>query len=427
MRIHKFKVPMLKVCSVILMLAMFATNAWLSSQEAAATLNGNEQNKNTGVNRVVPVLSGKVNNHVFHEGEMRGVWISYITLDMSGTDRSEQAFQNRIDEIISQSLKNGINTLIVHVRSHCDAIYKSQYFPFSHIISGTQGKDPGFDPLEYIVTAAHKAGLEIHAWINPFRVKENKTPAELSDDNPYMIYKNDDNAENDRYIVKWENGWYLNPAYDAVRELIINGVREIVSNYDIDGIHFDDYFYPTSDSRFDSIEYQAYLESVNDSSLALTLGQWRNTNINSLVSGVYSAIKSIDSLVQFGISPQGNISNDENISADVKSWSQITGYVDYICPQIYVSFEHPLLPFDKTCDEWRKLVKNESVKIYCGLALYKAGSDSDEGTWQGENDVLKKEIEYMRECGYDGFMLYSWDYLECEQTVAEMENLIQCL
>lgn len=427
MRIHKLKIPMLKICSVILMLAMFAVNAAVSSREAEASNGNKQQGGSKGSAVSVPVMSGRVNNHVFHKGEMRGVWISYLTLDMSGTDRIEKAFKDKIDTIISQSSENGINTLIVHVRSHCDAIYKSKYFPYSHVISGTQGEDPGFDALEYIVSAAHKAGLEVHAWINPFRVKENKTPQKLSDDNPYMLYKNDDDASNDRYIVKWENGWYLNPAYSDVRELIINGVREIVSNYDVDGIHFDDYFYPTSDSRFDDEEYQAYLKSVDDSSLALTLGQWRNANVNSLVSGVYSAIKSIDSLVQFGISPQGNMSNDENISADVKSWSQITGYVDYICPQIYVSFDHPLLPFDKTCEEWRKLVENKNVKIYCGLALYKAGSDSDEGTWQGSNDVLKKEIEYMRECGYDGFMLYSWDYLECEQTVAEMKNLIKCL
>ena len=416
-----------KVGSVFLMLLMFVLNLRFASK-VGYTNGDNIEKDNFGNKTSYYSKTGlTVNNHVFHKGEMRAVWISYITLDMSGTDRSEQAFKKKIDNIIETSLQNSINTLIIHVRSHFDAIYKSEYYPYSHILSGEQGVDPGYDALKYIVKASHKAGLEVHAWINPFRIKTSETPKKLSDDNPYMIWKNDKDTSNDRYAVEWEGGIYLNPAYPEVRELIINGVRELIENYDVDGIHFDDYFYPTPNSQLDKYEYDEYAESVGDNDCTLTLSEWRNTNINSLIYGVYSAIKCHDSKIVFGISPQGNISNNETIAADIKSWGAISGYVDYLCPQIYVNFDHPLLPFNEMCDSWRKLVSNTNTKLYCGLALYKANSDSDEGTWHSSNDILAKELEYLRKCGYDGYMLYSWDYLDCKQTMKEMSNFINTL
>ena len=135
----------------------------------------------------------------------------------------------------------------------------------------------------------------------------------------------------------------------------------------------------------------------------MTLPQWRIANINTLVSGVYSAIKSINPQVQFGISPQGNITNDLNMGADVETWASQKGYVDYLCPQIYVNFDHPLLPFHQTADQWRQMTTAEGVKLYIGLAVYKAGSeDADSGTWNGKTDILQREIEYSRSLGCDG-------------------------
>ncbi len=425
MKIKNVKSYLIKAFSLLLTVVMFALNVKLTPKNSNDVQDTYIDKSDKPI--VVSPTGTYVKNHVFHSGEMRAVWIPYMTLDMSDTDRSEKAFKNKIDGIIKTSLNHGINTLVVHVRSHCDAIYKSKYFPYSHILSGKQGQSPDYDALDYIVSACHRAGLEIHAWINPFRIKTDSTPGKLSSDNPYNIWKNDDDTSNDRYAVKWENGLYLNPAYPAVRELIINGVREIVENYDVDGIHFDDYFYPTSDSEFDKAEYNAYLKTLDDDAVPLTLSRWRLANVNSLIAGVYSAVKREDKSVVFGISPQGNMSNDKNISADIESWAKFAGFTDYLCPQIYVNFEHPLLPFDKTCDEWRELVVNSETRLYCGLALYKAGSDRDEGTWQTSDDILKRELEYLRNCGYEGFMIYSYDYLEAEQTALEVKNFLSAL
>mgnify|MGYP003360583016 FL=1 len=198
-----------------------------------------------------------------------------------------------------------------------------------------------------------------------------------------------------------------------------------MENYPVDAIHFDDYFYPTSDGAFDEKAYQAYTESVGEG-VPLTLPQWRIANINTLVSGVYSAIKSINPQVQFGISPQGNITNDLNMGADVETWASQKGYVDYLCPQIYVNFDHPLLPFNQTADQWRQMTTAEGVKLYIGLAVYKAGSeDADSGTWNGKTDILQREIEYSRSLGCDGIMLYSWDYMDTSQTQEEVANVIK--
>ena len=352
------------------------------------------------------------------EKEMRGVWVSYIELDMQNeTDKSEASFRGKFKNIAINSKNAGFNTLIVQVRPFCDALYDSKFFPYSHILSGEQGVNPGYDALEVMCEVCSQLDLDIHAWVNPYRISTDSTPQALSETNPYVI----DNEIGE----ETENGIFLNPANKMARNLIIDGVTEIVRNYDVDGIQFDDYFYPTSDGAFDEKAYQAYTESVGEG-VPLTLPQWRIANINTLVSGVYSAIKSINPQVQFGISPQGNITNDLNMGADVETWASQKGYVDYLCPQIYVNFDHPLLPFNQTADQWRQMTTAEGVKLYIGLAVYKAGSeDADSGTWNGKTDILQREIEYSRSLGCDGIMLYSWDYMDTSQTQEEVANVIK--
>lgn len=362
--------------------------------------------------------------YVQHEGEMMAVWVPYMSLSVEDNP-SQEAFVKKFDEIVKTSKEHNMNTLIVHVRPFGDALYPSKYYPWSHILTGTQGKDPGYDPLSYMVEAAHKAGLEFHAWINPLRIRVSDTPKKLSDDNPYTKWKSDKDKSD--YVTDWDGDLYFNPAYPEVRKYIIESVEEIVKNYAVDGIHFDDYFYPTSDVDYDKASYDAYKKSLGEDTTPLTQNAWRTANINSLVSGVYSAVHNLSSHTVFGISPQGNIDNDIGMGADVYSWGKTTGYVDYICPQIYVSFDHPLLPYDSTADEWRQLVNNKGVKLYIGLAVYKAGSDADEGSWEGSQDILKKEIEYGRELKADGFMLYSYDYLVNDQTKEEIENVMKII
>lgn len=357
--------------------------------------------------------------------EMRAVWVSYISFgDISG---GETVFKEKVSEIINTALENKMNTLIVHIRSHSDALYKSKIFPYSHILTGTQGKNPNYDPLEYFINEAHNAGLEFHAWINPLRIKVGDTPSVLSENNLYNIWKNDNDSSNDDWTIEWNGDIYLNPAYPEVREIIINGVIEVIENYDVDAIHFDDYFYPTTSKEYDKTAYNKYLDSIGDSSVPLSHSQWRTWNINTLISGVYSAIHSKSNHIKFGISPQGNIANNETINADIKTWCSTYGYVDYICPQIYVSLTHPLLPFEDTAKEWKNIVTCDNIKLYCGLAVYKAGSDADDGTWLESDDILANEIQYIRNEGFDGFALYSYEYLQNPQTKEEVANVINII
>ncbi len=361
-------------------------------------------------------------SHVSHSGELRGVWVPYFTLTNGGTSMTEEEFKAHFDEIVRTAKDYGMNALFVHVRSHCDAVYPSEYYPFSAIFTGTQGEDPGYDPLEYMVETTHNAGLEFHAWINPYRVQNDGNPSELSEDNPCYIWLNDDDEENDRNIIEYDGGLYLNPAKAEVRSLIIAGVRELVENYDVDGIHLDDYFYPFTESEYDDEDYSEYLGGVSDTSKALTLTNWRCANVSVLISGIYAAVKNIDSNVAVGISPQGNMDNDIGMGADIYTWCSQKGFIDYIAPQIYYNSENTLLPYEETVDSWRGIITEESIELYIGLALYKAGSDEDGGTWAASDTIISEQIEYSRELS-GGFILYSWEYLTDEQSAQEVANM----
>lgn len=352
-------------------------------------------------------------------GEMKAVWIPYMSLGSISREK--------IDGIVAKCKKYGYNTIIFHVRPFGDAMYDSSYFPWSHLVSGKQGiNDKGFDPLEYAVEKAHENGLELHAWINPLRIQNNtgKLPSSLAATNPYNVWRSDTDTTNDHYVVDYQEGKYYNPGEETVRKLIVNGIAEIVRNYDVDGIHWDDYFYPASDDSFDdSVSYNAYIASGGKMSLL----EWRQDNINKLVKATYAAVKSEDPNCVFGISPAGNIGNCLNAGADVYEWGSESGYVDYLCPQVYWTFDNTVCPYAKTCEKWRALTSSDSVKLYIGLALYKAGGSSDGGKWLKADDILAQQVNYARgsTVDADGFMVYSYEYLEKSQTESEMKNLMK--
>ena len=351
--------------------------------------------------------------------EMRGVWVPYMSLDMSGTDRSEKAFTDRVDTIFDRIRSIGGNTVIFHVRPFCDALYDSKLFPSSHILSGAQGKDPGYDALSIAVREAHERGLSIHAWVNPLRVTLPDTPAVLAENNPSVKWRSDKSSKNDRYVLEYEKSTWLNPAYPEVRRLIIDGVRELLE-YDIDGVQIDDYFYPTEKASFDSKEYKSYKSSAGKT--ALSQKEWRMKNICTLVQGIYAAVHKKRGCV-FGIAPQCNIENDMNSGADVRTWCSVNGYADYICPQAYVSMEHPVFPFCDVADTWKKLVTAKGMKLYFGLALYKAGTDADSGTWLSVNNNLSSQIEYGRKLSCGGFIIYSAEQLDDKAAQKELKGV----
>ncbi len=351
-------------------------------------------------------------NEVTIDEEMRGLWVSYITIDMQATDRSFESFKSKFDKIVTDASDFGCNTLIVQVRPFCDALYKSEYFPTSHVLSGIQGADIDYDALEYMCKSTHNAGLSLHAWINPYRVSSAGTPSVLAKSNPYMM---------DKTIgTELESGIYLNPAKKAVRKLIVKGVEEIVRNYDVDGIQFDDYFYPPDCGNFDEEDFNTYRKSVGNIAKAMRIDQWRQNNVNLMLSEVYRAIKSTNPDVVFGISPQGNIDNNYLIGADVKTWCENIGYADYICPQMYYSVDNPALKFEVSLQNWKEFDYQKNMKVYIGLGAYKAGTDADSGTWLDKDNILATQLVLLRRYGYDGYMIYDYSALISDNAKNEL-------
>lgn len=377
--------------------------------------------KQNDINNIAALSSKATADTPESDEEMRGVWVSYMELSMENeSSKTQKAFEDKFNKIAQKCSESGFNTLIVQVRPFCDALYKSSYFPWSHILTGTQGENPQYDALQIMCDISKENDLKIHAWINPYRVSSNETPKKLSDNNPYI--------KNSKIGIKTDNGIFLDPSNETAQQLISDGVKEIAENYDVDGIQFDDYFYPTEDESFDKKQYEAYIEKYGKEN-SMSLDNWRMQNVNTLICKVYRTIKSVDSSVEFGISPQGNIGNNDGLYADVKSWCTCKGFADYICPQIYFSLENPALTFEDCLDSWTSLDFDENVKLYVGLGGYKAGNgEYDEETWLLSDSILADEYDILRNNkSVRGFMLYSYNSLEDDTAKKEINNLINAL
>lgn len=377
--------------------------------------------KQNDINNIAALSSKATADTPESDEEMRGVWVSYMELSMENeSSKTQKAFEDKFTEIAQKCRESGFNTLIVQVRPFCDALYKSSYFPWSHILTGTQGENPQYDALQIMCDICKENNLKIHAWINPYRVSSNETPKKLSGNNPYI--------KNSEIGIKTDNGIFLDPSNETAQQLISDGVKEIAENYDVDGIQFDDYFYPTEDESFDKKQYEAYIEKYGKEN-SMSLDNWRMQNVNTLICKVYRTIKSVDSSVEFGISPQGNIGNNDGLYADVKSWCTCKGFADYICPQIYFSLENPVLTFEDCLNSWTSLDFDENVKLYVGLGGYKAGNgEYDEETWLLSDSILADEYDILRNNkSVRGFMLYSYNSLEDDTAKKEINNLINAL
>lgn len=384
--------------------------------------------------RAEDVNGGVTLQNIYVDMEFKAVWISYLEFKSTGYTKDE--FETQIDEMFDNVVDMGMNAVIVHVRPFGDAMYDSSYFPWSKYISGTQGKDPGFDPLEYMVEAAHDRGLQFHAWLNPYRVTTKNTDVKtLAADNPARKWLTDKKTANDRNVLSFDGNLYYNPAVTEVRTLIRNGVLEIVQNYDVDGIHFDDYFYPTLGSNyekvFDAAEYKTYVASCKaHGEKVLPIDEWRRQNVNLLVKGIYSEIKNENPDVVFGISPGGFLDTlrmKDRYYVDVDTWLSEPGYVDYICPQLYWSFEHKQYPFDGILNRWLELRKNTDVNVYVGIPVYKSATN-DEPDFKKNANILADMIKTSRNTKLvDGYMFFRYDNFYSNTAQKAVNNLLKVL
>ncbi len=330
---------------------------------------------------------------------INGVWLTYSELDKM----LESDFKLEFEKVIKNCKERGITDMFVHIVPFCDAYYNSKIYP-----KRTSALSKDYDILKYMVDMCHKNNINFHAWINPYRVRtvDNNISA-LPEESPAKKWENTLN-------ISTASGIYLNPASDDVRALIIDGVREIINDYDVDGIHFDDYFYPSSDESFDKLSYEEY---QSNTTTPLSLADFRRANVNALVSGVYTTIKFKDKNIIFSISPSASIEENYNKQyADISAWCK-GGIVDYIIPQLYFGFEYPdpKYNFENLLEEWKMLTKDTDVNLIIGLAAYKINTSTelDSAEWSQGTEIIKRQIEICKnDAQISGHMFFSYSTMK---------------
>ena len=348
----------------------------------------------------------KKNNNIYdnNKEEIRGIYISYLEYLSYFNGNSLNINKSYINKMLDQIKENNFNTIFLHVSPFSDAIYKSNIFPYSYTLTGVEGKNPGLDYLDYFIREAHKRNLKIHAWINPYRISSTTDTSKLSNDNPAITFL----KTNDAKITK--TGIYYNPASSKVIDLLLKQIYEIITNYNVDGIHLDDYFY--EDVEIDLELYQKHFLETN-----ISINEYRLNIINTTIKSIYKLIKSYNKNIIFSISPDGNIENNYELHyADIKTWLSDDGYIDIIMPQVYFGFDNSLKPFEKTINEWNNLIKN-NVKLVPVLAFYKVGLvDEYAGVgkyeWINNQDIISRQINYSKTLNnYDGYTLFRYEYI----------------
>jgi len=339
--------------------------------------------------------------------EIRAVWLSFYELTLPEGGLARRAFERKYAAMFDTLAAFGINTLFVHVRPFCDAIYPSELYPWSEILTGRQGEDPGYDPLAILCDLASARGLALHAWINPFRATRDDDLTKLAANHPALAHM----QAGDGWVRFSEHRYYWNPSLPETHGLICEGVRELLRRYPLAGIHIDDYFYPTADKAFDSAQYKAYLAGGG----ALSLEDWRREAVSQFVAALYRTVKRENPQAAVSVSPMADIEKNYGAQyADVACWLREPGYADWMIPQLYFGFENSSLPFKETADAWDKLPRHAGCKLVVGLAAYKAGQEdawagAGKAEWQTRGDILARQLAYARGLeGCDGFALYSY-------------------
>jgi uncharacterized lipoprotein YddW (UPF0748 family) len=294
-------------------------------------------------------------------------------------------------------------------------------------LTGTQGKSPenNFDPLEFFIEEAHKRGLELHAWINPYRVTADPSyNGILAVNNPAVL-----NPE--LTVIHTDGKIYYNPGEPEVQELIIDGVREIHDNYDVDGIHLDDYFYPGKDFN----DRETYEKYGNDFS---NIDDWRRNNINTLVREIGELVHSKDEELKFGVSPFGIWANKgssplgsstfgyesySNQFADTRLWVK-EQYIDYIIPQIYWNIGYNTADYEALVNWWSDVVEGTDVELYIGQAAYKTVGAQLENVWYGTGEI-RKQIELNRgNKNVGGYCMFRYSsFLENRSLYEEIKSI----
>jgi uncharacterized lipoprotein YddW (UPF0748 family) len=317
---------------------------------------------------------------VSHDREVRGVWIATV-FNINWPSRAELPAaeqQRELEALLDTAVAAGLNAVFFQIRAEADAFYRSDLEPFSRFLTGTAGQDPGYDPLAHAVAQAHARGLELHAWMNPYRAwasadASGAAATHLTRTRPELV-------------VRYGDTHWIDPGLDAGRAHTLAVIRDVLERYDVDGLHFDDYFYPypgSGETFDDAATYAAY----RDAGGTLSLGDWRRDNVNRMVEAVHALVREVRPDVRFGISPfgiyrpgmpEGIVGLDayDAIYCDALAWLD-GGWVDYLAPQLYWPTTRTGQAFDRLLSWWADRADAAGRDLLAGSYLAQLGSSSE--------------------------------------------------
>lgn len=354
--------------------------------------------------------------------EVRSVWMATVwALDWPSSTSSTTAQKNEMVKYLDVLQKNNFNAIYFQVRTMSDAFYKSSYEPWSSYLTGTRGKDPGWDPLAFVVEECHKRGMECHAWVNPYRFSTGSNWSTAQDQalksaGMLLAYTKSDG----------KTTTILNPGLESVRKRIVDVCKEIISNYDVDGLVFDDYFYPEGIPVTSSAgDYDLWQKS----GASMTFGDWRRNNVNQMVADVYNMVQQQKPYVRFGISPAGAactsaavaakhgidrcpVASDwqyDGIFSDPVAWLE-AGTIDYISPQLYWKTNHKTNPFGPMTKWWSYVAKHFGRHHYASHSISFLNSSNTTSDWE----EIGKQVQFSRdytENEASGAVFYSAAYV----------------
>lgn len=327
--------------------------------------------------------------------EMRGVWVATVANRDWPSKQGLSADEQRAELIthLDTAVERRLNTVILQVRPTADALWPSPYEPWSQVLTGTQGEDPGWNPLGTAVEEAHARGLQLHAWFNPYRIANHTDLGRLAESHPAR--------EHEDWVVTYGGKLYYNPGLPDVRAFVQRAMLDAVERYPLDGVHFDDYFYPypVAGQSFDDDEaYDRYGGGFT------VRADWRRDNIDKLVLEMADAIRQIRPTTQFGISPfgvwrnagtdplgsdtRGGVETYDDLYADTRKWVR-EGWIDYICPQLYWNIGFAAADYAELVPWWAEVARGSRTKLYVGEALYKAGDPAQPAAWQNPAELSR--------------------------------------
>ncbi len=413
----------------ILLLGCLLTGCSLLPQTTSTTLPGEEimqTNQSTQpkqeptVLTTVPTLPTQTETEpvettpppIQEEVSVKAMWLSQFDLSDLYFDgrkqRDREAFTQKATVMMKNLQNMGFNTVFLQIRPNADSMYPSQVYPMSRYVVGQYAGEAEYDPVEILTALARAHGLSVHGWINPMRGMKEEELKLVSE--KYTIGRwagQPDKLGN--YLVLHKGVWYLNPAYPEVRQLIVDGAREAMERYDFDGLHIDDYFYPTTDESFDLQAY-ARLGGGRD------LDDFRRQNLNALVSALYETAHEAGGV--FSVSPAGNLDTVyKDHYADLYTWCSQEGYLDYICPQVYFGMEHENFDFVSVSKRFSDLIHTDTVKLIVGMTFGKALSEEDpyagsgKEEWKQHKDILKRSLESTKDLAHcRGVAVFCYQY-----------------